>query len=264
VSLGNLGNRLADMGRYGKALEAGQQAEEIWRELAEKQPDAYRANWAVLLGNLGLRLAGMGRYEEALKAAQQSEEIWRERAEKQPDAYREEWATSLANLGDAQVASGMHVAALASANEAIAGIAPFADHYPLKYGPWLGFGRRVLAEAHLGLGELDVAFVEARRSVEIWTELARLRPNFEAIQVAKAFRTLVKSEIALGQTESVVESLGRVYELLKNPWKKNPEPLRVVLLEIVSLVTALDSEAVHRIVPEDWLVGIGEAPSLGS
>ncbi|MFZ1894281.1 MAG: hypothetical protein WAU59_09430, partial [Rhodoplanes sp.] len=142
-----------------------------------------------------------------------------------------------------------------SANEAIASIAPFAEHYPRRYNPWLGFGHRVLAEAHLGLGKLDEASVEARRSAEIWTELAKLRPNFESIQVAKAFRTLVKSEIALGQNESVIASLGRVYELLKNPWKKNPEALRVVLSEIVSLVTAIDSEAVRRIVPDDWLGG---------
>jgi hypothetical protein len=44
-SLHNLSSRLADLGRPQDALDAGQEAVTIRRELAARWPDAYRHGW---------------------------------------------------------------------------------------------------------------------------------------------------------------------------------------------------------------------------
>jgi hypothetical protein len=41
---------LSDLGRFEEALERAQQAEQLRREMAARQPDTYDADWARSLG----------------------------------------------------------------------------------------------------------------------------------------------------------------------------------------------------------------------
>jgi tetratricopeptide (TPR) repeat protein len=252
-SLANLGARLSDVGRFDEALASTKEAEEIRRGLAEKQPDAYTADWATSLGNLGVRLSEVGRFDEALAATTKAEEIRRGLAEKQPNAYTADWATSLGNLANAQLAEEEFNNALETANGAILRILPFADRYPPIYKPWLGFAKRIATESYLGMNKLEEALAEARCSVEIWTEVVTLRLNYESVQVAKAFRALMKCEIALGQNEAAITTLGRAFDMLCKPLNDNPKPLSPVMLELIDLASAVDHTAITRVVPAELL-----------
>ena len=64
--LHNLANRLSDVGRSGEALEAAQEAVELYRALVQGSPEAYTPRLAMSLSNLANRLSEEGRYEEAL------------------------------------------------------------------------------------------------------------------------------------------------------------------------------------------------------
>ena len=64
--LHNLANRLSDVGRSGEALEAAQEAVELYRALVQGSPEAYTPRLAGSLSNLANRLSEEGRYEEAL------------------------------------------------------------------------------------------------------------------------------------------------------------------------------------------------------
>ena len=97
--LNNLGVCLSDVGQFDEALKAAEKAEGLWRSLAEKQPDAYTADWATSLSNLGSRLRDVGRFDDALKAVEKGEGLLRSLAEKQPDAYTADWAGPWVILG---------------------------------------------------------------------------------------------------------------------------------------------------------------------
>ena len=250
---GNLGVHLVDVGRFEEGLAAALKAEKILRGLAEKQPDAYTADWAQSLGNLGVRLGGVGRFEEALQKAEKAEEIWRGLAEKQPDAYTADWAESLTNLAEAQLSAGEFNVALDTANDAILRIRPFAERYPPIYKPWLGFANRIAAESYLGMTKLEEALAEGRRSVEIWTEVSTLRQNYESVQFAKAFRALMKCEIALGQKAAAIETLGRAFDILRKPLNDNPKPLIPVMSELIDLASAVGHDSIARVVPSELL-----------
>jgi tetratricopeptide (TPR) repeat protein len=221
--------------------------------LAEKQPDAYTADWAESLSNLGILLGDVGRFEEALQNAEQAERLRRNLAEKQPDAHTAAWAMSLGNLADAQLAAKRFVAALETTKRATSKVGSLAERYPLIYNPWLGFSHRVAAESQLELGMLDDAVADARRSTEIWAEIATLRQSFESNQVAKAFRALIKCQLKLEQNEAASASLGRVFDLLRKPLHDNPKPLRQALLESIDLIVAVDRDAIGRVVPSELL-----------
>ena len=65
--MNNLGNQLAEVGRFEDALAAADEAVAVYRELVSARPDAYRPDLAAALGNLGIGLSDVGRLEDALR-----------------------------------------------------------------------------------------------------------------------------------------------------------------------------------------------------
>jgi tetratricopeptide (TPR) repeat protein len=68
ASLTNLGNRLADLGRYDEALAATQESVAIRRALADACPAAFLPDLARSLNVLGVCFAALDRHAEALDA----------------------------------------------------------------------------------------------------------------------------------------------------------------------------------------------------
>jgi len=71
---------------YAEALQ-------IYRELAEKNPESYRPYVATTLNNLGVFDTDQGRVEEARNEYAEALQIRRELAEKNPETYRPDLAT---------------------------------------------------------------------------------------------------------------------------------------------------------------------------
>ena len=249
--LGNLSSRLSEVGRFQEALEKAEKVESIRRGLAEQQPDAYSGAWAVALSNLGINLAALGRFQGALEKIEKAESIWRSLAEKQPDAHGVDWATSLSNLAEAQLSAGMFSVGLETANDALSKIMPHAERYPATYQRWVCFTHKIVSEAYLNLNRVEEGLVEARRSVDLWTDLASRSEDYDAIQIAKSFRTLIRLEIANGHNEAAATALTRTFEVLRKRIEINPRPLRSVLVESIDIVRASGNQNVDGLVPAD-------------
>ncbi len=150
--------------RSEEALKAAQNAESLWRGLAEKQPDAYTAEWATSLGNLGAQLDDVGRSEEALKAAEKAESLWRGLAEKQPDAYTAEWAALLNNLGGHLRDVGRFEEALKAAEKAESLWRGLAKSNPTYTADW-ATSLDNLADSQLAFGEFANALETAKTAI---------------------------------------------------------------------------------------------------
>jgi tetratricopeptide (TPR) repeat protein len=59
TSLNNLGAMLSALGQRERALATTQEAVEMYRELAAKNPDAFAPDLATSLNNLGARLSAL-------------------------------------------------------------------------------------------------------------------------------------------------------------------------------------------------------------
>ena len=57
----NLATALSRVGKFEQALKQGEEAERGFRQLARRQPDAHRADWATSLSNLANLLGDLGR-----------------------------------------------------------------------------------------------------------------------------------------------------------------------------------------------------------
>ncbi len=82
-SLGNLGNRLSELGRREEALEATREGLEIYRELAAQNRDAFLPALASSLGNLGNMLSDLGRRILTLRVDHEIEALHRRLSLKQ-------------------------------------------------------------------------------------------------------------------------------------------------------------------------------------
>jgi tetratricopeptide (TPR) repeat protein len=86
--LNMLGFALSAMGRREEALQATQEAVDLYRRLAAQHPDAFLPYLASSLHNLGkCDLSEMGRRAEALQATQEAVDLYRRLAAQHPDAF---------------------------------------------------------------------------------------------------------------------------------------------------------------------------------
>ncbi|MFQ5342117.1 MAG: CHAT domain-containing protein [Anaerolineae bacterium] len=132
-ALGMLGYALSALGRRGEALAATQEAVELYRQLAQHNPDAFLPDLAMSLNNLGIRLSNLGRRGEALAATQEAVEIRRQLAQHNPDAFLPDLATSLNNLGDRLSELDRPKDALRAYEEAVRTLAPYFLRLPAAF-----------------------------------------------------------------------------------------------------------------------------------
>jgi len=164
--LNMLGFALSEMGRRAEALQATQEAVDLYRRLAAQRPDAFLPDLAMSLNNLGNRLSEMGRREEALQATQEAVEIRRRLAAQRPDAFLPDLAMSLNNLGNRLSEMGRREEALQATQEAVEIRRRLARQYPEAFLPDLAESLGAYGKALLGLGrapEAREAFAEGLR-----------------------------------------------------------------------------------------------------
>ncbi|GAB3812636.1 hypothetical protein GCM10027605_54810 [Micromonospora zhanjiangensis] len=92
--------RLSEVGRRADALQASQEAGDIYRKLATNNPDTYLPHLAGSMNNHALRLAELGRHADALQTSQEAGDLYRKLATNNPDTYLPHLANSLWNVGD--------------------------------------------------------------------------------------------------------------------------------------------------------------------
>ena len=143
--LHNLANRLSDVGRSGEALEAAQEAVELYRALVQASPEAYTPDLAGSLNNLANRLSDVGRSGEALGAAQEAVELYRALVQGSPEAYTPDLAGSLNNLANILSRLGRSGEALEAAQEAVELFRALVQGSPEAYTPRLAMSLSNLA-----------------------------------------------------------------------------------------------------------------------
>lgn len=76
------------VGRLDEAISVAEEAVGLYRPLAERNPDGFRAGLAHSLNNLGGSLKELGRHEEALQALRETLELLQPLAQRIPEAFQ--------------------------------------------------------------------------------------------------------------------------------------------------------------------------------
>ena len=137
--------RLAQTGRHIEALEAAQEATNLYRTLAEHDPAVYTPNLAGSLNNLAKSQAENGQRREALTTAQEATNLYRTLVKHNPAAHTPNLAGSLNNLANYLDNNGQQREALTTAQEATNLYRTLVEHNPAAHTPDLAMSLNTYA-----------------------------------------------------------------------------------------------------------------------
>ena len=239
MSLNNLANRMADLGRPEVGLAAAEEATGIYRELAAARPDAHRPDLAVLLTTLAARLGGLGRAEEALAAAEEATGIYRELARAHPDAYRPGLARSLANLAAGLSDVGRAEEALAAIEESVTIRRELAQAHPDAYRSGLAWSLAALSGRLSRLGRREEGLAAAEEATGIYRGLAHARPDAYRPDLATSQHALAVLLSGLGRAEEALAAVEEAITLRRELARARPDAYQPSLADSLTTLSAL-------------------------
>ena len=196
--------RLAQTGRHIEALEAAQEATNLYRTLAKHDPAVYTPDLAASLNNLANRLAGNGQRHEALKTAQEATNLYRTLAKHNPTAYTPDLAMSLINLAIHLDGNGQPHKALQTAQEATNLYRTLAKHNPAAYTPDLAMSLNNLANRLADNGRQREALTTAQEATNLYRTLAKHNPTAHTLNLTKSLNTYADILERSGNTKEAV------------------------------------------------------------
>lgn len=210
--LSNISHDYAALGFHRKALDANEEAIELFQRENYPGTASYLRLQATLLDNQGIHRTRLGRRDEAFASFEQAIRIRRLLTANDP-AYEElVLARSIGNLGKLMSQDGQHRRALPLLAEATVIVRNEAQRHPKVYDDELAGLLDGLAMARYSLGQHAAAAVAAEEAVEISRQLAQLNPRAHQEGLIKHLQTF---SICLGLLRRFEEALAASGEALE-------------------------------------------------
>jgi len=214
--------RLAQTGRHIEALEAAQEATNLYRTLAKHDPAVYTPDLAASLNNLANRLAGNGQRHEALKTAQEGTNLYRTLAKHNPAAYTPDLAMSLNNLASYLASNGQRHEALKTTQEATNLYRTLAKHNPTAYTPDLAAALNNLAIDLDDNGQEHEALQAAHEATNLYRTLAKHNPTAYTPDLAMSLNNLATYLASNGQRHEALKTTQEATNLYRTLAEHNP------------------------------------------
>ncbi|MHA1931110.1 MAG: tetratricopeptide repeat protein, partial [Promethearchaeota archaeon] len=218
-----LGNLYSDLGRFEEAEHAYTGALVIYRELADKNPDAYNPDVAMTQNNLGTLYAYLRWFEEAENAYTEALKVRRELSNKNPDAYNQYVAATQNNLGILYRDLGRFEEAEHAYLEALKIRKELADKNPDVYNPDMARVQNNLGTLYADLRRFEEAEHAYKKTLEIFRELADKNPDEYISYVASVQNNLGVFYWKLGRSEEAEHAYTEALEISRELADKNPD-----------------------------------------
>jgi len=240
--LGTLGTLFNVLGKFEEAETAYQEALEIYKELAEKNPEAYKLDVAVTQNNLGNLYSNLGWFEEAETAYQEALEITIELAEKNPNAYKPGVATTQNNLGNLYSDLGRFEEAETTYQDAFRIYKELVDKNPDAYKPDVAGTQNNLGTLYLKLGWFGEAETAYQEALEIFKELVDKNPDAYKPYVVVTQNNLGTLYLKLGRLAEAKTAYQEALEISKQLAEKNPDAYKPYVTRTQNSLGRLYSE----------------------
>jgi tetratricopeptide (TPR) repeat protein len=221
--LNTLGTALSALGRREEALAATQEAVDIYRGLAQVNPQVFLPYLATSLNNLGSDLSALGRREEALAATQEAVDIYRALARANPQAFLPDLATSLNNLGNRLSDLGRREEALKATQESVDIRRKLAEQNRQAFLPDLAMSLNNLGRALSALGRREEALTATQKAVKIYRQLAEQNPQAFLPDLAGSLNNLGNVLSELGRREEALAATQEAVDIYRDLARATPQ-----------------------------------------
>ncbi len=147
-------------------------AAEVYRRLAETDPQFQLLKLMAVLDDLGRYALDSGKREEAVSLTVESLEVARRLARSDPAAYGHEVARLLSNLSGMLFAAGQFKEAAKTAEESVAANRRLAAVNPAAYDYQLGLALDALAKGFWNVSRRDEALAASEEAIQVFRRLA--------------------------------------------------------------------------------------------
>jgi tetratricopeptide (TPR) repeat protein len=239
TALGNYGLHLRTDGRRTEALAAENEANALWRRLAEADR-FYEPELAASLSNMGIHLAETGRHGEGLSAEEEAVAIRRRLDESSSEAHGADLARSLSNLAVRLVENERWEEAEAASREAVERYRQLVRLAATVYEVDLArsLSQRGTIVYHLsGPGEALKPVAEASR---VYGTLARANAEAHDEDLARVLAFERQCLIAAGTPQDTVGVVSAEVEVLRRLSRRLPHRTPDLSMVLNQLATLLD------------------------
>jgi len=221
--LNNLGLALSNLGQREEAIKPSQEAAEIYRQLAEADPQVFLPNLAASLNNLGMMLSNQGRREKAIKPSQEAAEIYRQLAEAEPQVFLPDLAASLNNLGVRLSELGRREEAIIPSQEAAEIYRRLAEANPQAFLPNLAASLNNIGNRFYNLGRRKEAILPSQEAAEIYRRLAEANPQAFLPNLAASLNNIGALLSELGRREEALKPTQEAVEIRRRLAEEKPQ-----------------------------------------
>jgi tetratricopeptide (TPR) repeat protein len=268
---------LGDMDRHADALAAGEEALDIYRELARERPTSFLAGLAQTLGGVSTVYAQLRLYGQAIEVGMEAVERYRDLDVAQPDAFREDFAGTLNNISSILAEAGEHERALVLIQESATIVRELAAARPEAFG-----GTRIMTLSNLSnrlaeTGRREEALGMAQSVVDDCRSLAGTRPQTYLPYLSGALNNLSAQLVALDRREEALPPGRESVAVLRRLVETEPKAFRsdlalaltglsATLAELAyteeAVATAEEMVAIQRELADGWPGG--SSPDLAA
>src|SRR6266566_4453521 len=236
-------NNLAILDRDQKRMEAArkefEEALEIRRELAQKNPDTYLPDAAETLNNLAILDAAQNQQEAARKGYEEALKVRRELAQKNPDTYLPDVARTLNNLAILDGVQNRREAARKGFEEALKIDREVAQKNPAAYLPDLARTLNNLAILDQKQNRQEAARKGFEEALKIDREVAQKNPDTYLPDVARTLNNLAVLDTAQNRQEAARKGLEEALNIYERFVERNPERFQSDVARVKGMLQTL-------------------------
>ena len=214
---------LQSLNDFEKARHHYEEALQILRKLAKKNPEAYKPNVAKILNNLGVLLSDTNDLKQARDYYEEALQIRRELALQNPEAYKPDVATSLNNLGNLLSDTNDLKQARDYYEEALQIRQELAMQNPEVYLPDLATSLNNLGALLSDTNDLKQAQDYYEEALQIRRELAKQNPETYKPDVAASLNDLGNLLSITNDLKQAQDYYEEALQILRELAKKNLE-----------------------------------------
>jgi tetratricopeptide (TPR) repeat protein len=215
VAAESVSDSLLKMGKCQEALELGEEAVALARQLVAKNRNAHLRLLAATLEDMAAALGSLGRRGDQRQAFSEAVDLNRELARANPNAFLGALAASLAMLSNALVASGDRAEALAMMEESVANCRDLAASGSESSLIFLAAALTSVADRLAEAERREDAYAAAREAVELLAGLAGTGAAGIAEDVARATCTLGRRLTGLGRSGEAIATFREAIDRLR-------------------------------------------------
>lgn len=223
AAFNDLSNAHSKLGNKEDAVITIKEAVNIYRGLAQQNPDDFLPYLALCINNLGGRLLDMGNKKEALVSAKEAVDIYRNLVRQNPDVFLSDFPLSLNNLGIALSELGQRNEALAVTEEAVNIQRKMAEKHANAIVPELASNLNSLGIRFSELGRKKEAFDATNEAVDLYKKLADHNPDAFLPYLALCVNNLGIRLSALGNKEGALIETRKAVNVYRKLAEKRPE-----------------------------------------